>query len=141
MVRTGSELGVRETRRIVGDYVLTLEDTQENREFGDTVARRYGTIDTGGLREEKNVHGSIQNGHAYPYRCMLPQGLDGLLVAGRCASLTHTALTICKSMGNMMAIGAAAGVAAALSAKEGVYPRDLDINKLQNRLRKMKVPI
>jgi len=141
LVRTGSELGIRETRRIVGDYVLTLEDTQGNREFEDTVARRYGTIDTGGLREEKNHHGSIQNGHAYPYRCMLPQGLDGLLVAGRCASLTHIALTICKSMGNMMAIGTAAGVAAALSAKEGVHPRDLDIGKLQNRLREMKVPI
>lgn len=138
LIRTGADLGVRETRRIVGDYVMTIEDSQEGKEFDDVIARRYGTIDPGGLQEDKNYHGSIKNGHAYPYRCLLPKGVDGLLVAGRCASLTHLGLTVCKSMGNMMGIGQAAGVAAALSAKAGILPRELDVHLIQNRLKEMK---
>jgi hypothetical protein len=135
LVRTGAALGVRETRRIVGDYVLTLEDSQKGTEFDDVVARRYGTIDPGGLKEDKDYHGSIRSGHAYPYRAMLPKGVEGLLVAGRCASLTHLGLTVAKSMGNMMGIGQAAGVAAALAAQESTTPRKLDVRKIQQQLR------
>ena len=141
LVRTGADLGVRETRRIEGEYTLTLEDAQEGRQFDDVVARRYGTIDPGGLKEDKDYHGSIKNGHEYPYRCMLPKKVDPLLVAGRCASLTHLGLTTGKSMGNMMGIGQAAGVAAALSAKENIDPRNLNVGKIQRRLREMKVPL
>ncbi|MCL2320284.1 MAG: FAD-dependent oxidoreductase [Treponema sp.] len=141
LVRTGAELGVRETRRMEGEYTLTLEDCQQGKHFDDVVARRYGTIDPGGLTEDKNYHGSIKNGHEYPYRCMLPKKVDPLLVAGRCASLTHLGLTTCKSMGNMMGIGQAAGVAAALSAKENIPPRKLRVEKIQQRLREMKVEI
>ncbi|GHU88328.1 membrane protein [Spirochaetia bacterium] len=141
LVRTGAELGVRETRRIEGEYTLTLEDAQQGKEFEDTVARRYGTIDPGGLKEDKNYHGSIKDGHDYPYRCMLPKEVDPLLVTGRCASLTHLGLATCKSMGNMMGIGQAAGVAAALSAKEGIIPRKIDADKIRELLREMKVEI
>jgi hypothetical protein len=141
LVRTGADLGVRETRRIVGDYVMTMEDAQEGKEFDDIVARRYGTIDPGGLKEARDYHGTIQNGHAYPYRCLLPKGIDGLLVAGRCASLTHLGLTVCKSMGNMMGVGQAAGVAAALSAKANILPRDLDYHLIQDTLKEMNVPL
>ena len=141
LVRTGAELGIRETRRIEGEYALTIEDCQEGKQFEDAVARRYGTIDPGGLREDKDYHGSIKNGHDYPYRCMLPKKVDPLLVAGRCSSLTHLGLTTCKSMGNMMAVGQAAGVAAALCAKENTVPRRLDVKKIQQRLREMKVEI
>lgn len=141
LVRTGADLGIRETRRIVGDYILTLEDSQQGKEFDDIVARRYGTIDPGGLTEDKYYHGSIKNGHAYPYRCMLPKNAEGLLVAGRCASLTHLGLTVCKSMGNMMAIGSSAGTAASICAKENITPRQIDIGKLQARLRDMNVKL
>jgi hypothetical protein len=141
LVRTGQDLGVRETRRIEGEYVMTLEDAQEGREFPDVVALRYGTIDPGGLREDKNHHGSIKNGHQYPYRCMLPREVDPLLVAGRCASLTHLGLATGKSMGNMMAIGQAAGVAAALCAEERTLPRRIDTAKIQKRLWEMKVEL
>jgi len=72
---------------------------------------------------------------------MLPKGIDGLLAAGRCASLTHLGLTVCKSMGNMMGIGQAAGVAAALSAERNVLPRDLDYRLIQKRLNEMNVPL
>jgi hypothetical protein len=141
LARTGAELGVRETRRIEGEYTLTLEDAQEGRRFPDTVARRYGTIDPGGLKEDREYHGSIRDGHDYPYRCMLPREVDPLLAAGRCASLSHLGLTTCKSMGNMMAIGQAAGVAAALSVRENTIPRKLDPGKIQKRLREMGVEI
>ena len=135
--RTGADLGIRETRRIDGEYTLTMEDAQEGKEFEDTVARRYGTIDSGGLKEDKEYHGTIKNGHAYPYRCMLPKEVDSLLVAGRCASLSHLGLTVCKSMGNMMGIGQAAGVAAALCAKNNIVPRKIDVKKVQEKLIEM----
>jgi len=141
LVRTGDALGVRETRRITGEYTITLEDAQKGVEFEDVVARRYGTIDPGGLTEDKDYHGTIKSGHAYPYRAMLPIGVEGLLVAGRCASLTHLGLTVCKSMGNMMGIGQAAGTAAALAAKEGVMPRGLDVKKIQQALREKGVEL
>ena len=141
LIRTGAELGIRETRRIEGEYTLTLEDSQQDRKFDDVVARRYGTIDPGGLKEHKDYSGSIKDGHDYPYRCMVPKKVEDLLVAGRCASLTHLGLTTCKSMGNMMGIGQAAGVAAALSVKENTAPRRLEPRKIQARLREMKVDI
>jgi len=141
LVRTGADLGIRETRRIVGEYTLSIEDCQQGKQFEDAVARRYGTIDPGGLKEDKDYHGSIKNGHDFPYRCMLPKDVDPLLAAGRCSSLTHLGLTTCKSMGNMMGIGQAAGVAAALSVKENIIPRKLDVKKIQQLLREMKVDI
>ena len=141
LVRTGADLGIRETRRIEGEYTLTIEDSQQGKQFDDVVARRYGTIDPGGLSEDQNYHGSIKNGHDYPYRCMLPKKVDPLLVAGRCASLSHLGLTTCKSMGNMMGIGQAAGVAAAICAGENSLPRSVDVKKVQQRLREMKVDL
>ncbi len=137
LVRTGQALGVRETRRIRGDYVYDITDAQQGRSFPDAVLRRYGTVDTGGLKEEKNYHGSVQNGHDFPYRSLLPLGVEGMLIAGRCASQTHLGATTCKSMGNMMAMGQAAGVAAALSSQEGCTPRQLDVRKIQKKLHEM----
>lgn len=141
LVRTGPSLGVRETRRIEGEYVMDMEDSQQDKRFEDAVAIRYGTIDPGGLSEDKDYHGTIKDGHQYPYRCMLPKGVEGLLVAGRCASLTHLGLTVCKSMGNMMGIGQAAGTAAALCAQLGVTPREIDVKLIQNKLREMGVSL
>jgi succinate dehydrogenase/fumarate reductase flavoprotein subunit len=73
--------------------------------------------------------------HDVPYRSILPEKIDGLLVAGRCISATHVAAAAGKSMGNCMATGHAAGAAAALSAKKGITPRDLKVKELQDRLR------
>lgn len=139
LVRTGAALGVRETRRVEGEYTLTLEDAQSGKQFDDVVAIRYGTIDPGGLQEKENYHGSIKDGNEYPYRSMIPKGVDGLLVAGRCASLTHLGLTVCKSMGNMMAVGQGAGVAAALAALNDTVPRALDVKAIQQKLRDIGV--
>jgi hypothetical protein len=73
--------------------------------------------------------------HDVPYRAILPEKLDGLLVGGRCISATHAGAAAGKSMGNCMATGHAAGLAAALSARMGCMPRDLNVAQLQDALR------
>ncbi len=72
---------------------------------------------------------------------MLPKDVEGLLVAGRCASLSHLGLTVCKSMGNMMGVGQAAGVACALAAASGKTPRQMDAADIQKRLKEMGVSL
>jgi len=136
LVRTGAYLGVRDTRRLVGEYVLTVEDARTGPEFDDVVARKYGAIDANQL-----FIGEMKSGFAYPYRSLLPKRIDNLLVAGRCGSATFLGHAAGKSMGNMMALGQAAGVAAALCSAEGVTPRLLDVSWLQRVLRSMGVQL
>jgi hypothetical protein len=132
LVRTGAHVGVRDTRRIVGEYVLTVEDARGGAEFEDVIARKYGAIDANQL-----YIGEMHSGFAYPYRSMLPVRIDNLLAAGRCGSATFLGHAAGKSMGNMMAVGQAAGAAAALCAEQGVTPRELDVKQLQAVLRAM----
>jgi succinate dehydrogenase/fumarate reductase flavoprotein subunit len=73
--------------------------------------------------------------HDVPYRAILPEKLDGLLMAGRCISATHVAASAGKSMGNCVATGHAAGLAAAMSTKKRCLPRELKVSQLQNALR------
>jgi hypothetical protein len=136
LVRTGAYLGVRDTRRLVGEYVLTVEDARTGPEFEDVIARKYGAIDANQL-----FIGEMRSGFAYPYRSLLPRQIENLLVAGRCGSATFLGHAAGKSMGNMMALGQAAGVAAALCAAEGVTPRQLDVSHLQRVLRSMGVQL
>jgi hypothetical protein len=72
-----------------------------------------------------------------PYRALLPQEIDGLLVAGRCFSATHDAHASCRSMAQMMALGQAAGAAAALSVQGDLLPHELNVSRLQDALRAM----
>lgn len=139
LMRAGAEAAVRETRRIVGDYVLTLEDACHGVEFDDAVARRYGAFDPAGADSTEGV--KMISGHAYPYRSMLPRGLEGLLVAGRCGSTTHAGQAAGKSMGNMMDLGQAAGVAAALAARGNTTPRQVNVKDIQRRLAEMGVSL
>ena len=134
LVRVGANVGVRETRRVIGEYVLTIEDAIRGNEFSDVIARRYGAVDVAGLQEDKDYKQLMKSGYAYPYRGLLPVGVDRLLVAGRCGSYTHLGMAAGKSMGNMIALGQAAGVAAALSVHKGTTPRELDAKAVQNLL-------
>jgi hypothetical protein len=131
-MRTGAHVGVRDTRRIVGEYVLTVEDARTGAEFEDVIARKYGAIDANQL-----YIGEMHSGFAYPYRSLLPVRVENLLAAGRCGSATFLGHAAGKSMGNMMALGQAAGTAAALCAEQGVTPRELDVQQLQAVLRSM----
>jgi len=129
LIGTAPQIGVRETRRVKGGYVLTYEDAKTGQTFDDVVAWRSGRLDIGFVRNE-----AIKT-HDVPYRAILPETTDGLLTAGRCISATHVAASAGKSMGNCVATGHAAGLAAALSAKKGIVPRDLDVAELQTALR------
>jgi hypothetical protein len=131
-IGTGPQVSIRETRRIKGTYVLTEEDAMAGRTFEDTIAWRSGFLDLGGQRGGKFVKMRV---HDVPYRAILPEKVDGLLMAGRCLSATHVAAAAGKSMGNCMATGHAAGVAAALCVKAGILPRELKVADLQNTLR------
>ena len=129
LIGTGPQVGVRETRRVKGVYVLTEEDAKAGRKFDDAIAWRSGFLDIGFVRFEK------MKIHDVPYRAILPEKLEGLLTAGRCISATHVAASAGKSMGNCMATGHAAGLAAAMSAKKGCLPRELKVAEIQGALR------
>ena len=129
LLRTGSHVAVRESWRITGEYIFTRSDAREGREFPDAVARKYGGIDDVGRGME-----TMKSGCAFPYRSLVPLKVDGLLVAGRCASATHGGFAAGRGMGNMMGLGQAAGAAAALCAREGTLPRSLDARLVRNML-------
>ncbi len=130
LVATSPQIAVRETRRIKGQYVLTEEDAAGGRTFEDVIAWRSGYLDLMGYKF------TGMKIHDVPYRAILPEKVDGLLTAGRCISATHVAMAAGKSMGNCMATGHAAGLAAAMSARQGILPRELKIAQLQDALRK-----
>jgi hypothetical protein len=130
------EIGVRETRRIAGLCTVSLDDVLTGREFDDAIGRGAYCVDIhepdGSIR-----HLHIEDGKSYtiPYRALVPRGLDGLLLAGRCISADHEALGALRVEVPCMVEGQAAGVAAALCAQEGVAPRQVDVGDLRRRLR------
>ena len=124
------QLGVRETRRVVGDYILTGDDVLSGREFPDAVGRFLRFMDTYG-----EIH-RPEHGESFtiPYRALLPKEIDGLLVAGRCISCDDRAFGAIRLMPCCAVTGQAAGTAAALSALNGVMTRGVDLEMLQRRL-------
>jgi hypothetical protein len=133
VAQSGVHTGVRETRRIVGEYQLTAEDVLEGRKFDDVVARGAYPVDIHNPKGSGTVLRRLPPGEAYdiPLRALLPQGVDGLLVAGRCLSGTHEAHSSYRVMPIVMATGQAAGVCAALAAKGGVSPRAVPVAAVQ----------
>jgi hypothetical protein len=130
VVETPPLLGIRQTRFIAGAYTITAEDALEGRRFDDVVAiSSCAVIHYYGYRRYLE-----HEGYDIPYRALVPQEIDGLLVAGRCISSEQQPYESHRAMIPIMAIGQAAGVAAALSAQEGVAPRALDVPRLQAAL-------
>jgi hypothetical protein len=118
--------------------LLTEDDVRSFRKFPDTVLCGSYPIDihspTGdGSRVD---HLDFFGGRYWtvPYRCLVPLQIDNLLVAGRCLSATHEALSAVRCMANTIAMGEAAGVAAALSIRKDISPRHVDVKAIQNRL-------
>jgi glycine/D-amino acid oxidase-like deaminating enzyme len=135
LVATSPAIGVRESRRVHGDYRLTRDDVLAARRFDDEIALCGAPI------EDHHAGGDtawqyVEGGGAYgiPYRALLPVGLDGLLVAGRCFSSTHDAHASARSMATCMAMGQAAGTAAAMAAATGTVPRAVAATALRERL-------
>jgi glycine/D-amino acid oxidase-like deaminating enzyme len=136
VVQSGVGAGVRETRRITGEYVLTGKDVLSARKFTDAIARGSYPVDIHNPRGHGTILKRLPPGEAYdiPLRCLIPQGVNGLLVAGRCISGTHEALSSYRVMPIAMATGQAAGVCAALSARSGKNPRDIPPARVQAEL-------
>lgn len=128
------QVGVRETRRVVGDYQLTEDDVLQCASFEDTIG-------VNGWMIEEHVAGNIafkwqdiphcRGFNHLPYRMLLPLRVDNLLVAGRCASMTHMGQSAARVSGGCFVMGQAAGMAAALAIEANVRPRDLNVQDLQ----------
>ncbi|KQL45881.1 FAD-dependent oxidoreductase [Brevibacillus choshinensis] len=133
----GTQIGIRETRRISGEYSLTIEDVVQGRKFSDVIARSGYPVDIHDPSGKGVIAAEIEGDGAYdiPYRCLLPQTIENLLAAGRCISTTHEALATTRLTPSCMATGQAAGTAAAIAHLEGTIPRKIDVSKLQEALR------
>jgi hypothetical protein len=118
---TSPQLGVRETRLVMGGHRLSKADWDSRTMFADHIGFAY-------------VDKSI------PYRAILPQKVDNLLVAGRCVSIERDILDPMRLIPPCMVTGYAAGMAAALSVQDGKTPRELDITRLQSSLKRNGVP-
>jgi FAD-dependent oxidoreductase family protein len=140
------QVGVRESRHVAGDYVLTLDDVLTGRDFPDAVACGAYPLDLHDLRPGAQVLGArvggggvtlrrIDHSYAIPLRCLLPAGLDGMVVAGRAISATHEAAGSVRGQAVCMATGHAAGTIAAMSAAAGAFPRRISAAAVQDALR------
>jgi hypothetical protein len=128
--KTATCIGVRETRRVVGEYVVTEKDAIDGVRFPDVVA-----ISSNPMPE---YHGRrfffAHEGFDIPYRSLVPKKVDGLVLSGRCISCEQGPFQSARSMAPAMAVGHASGCAAALAAVKGVPPRKLDVKALQQLL-------
>jgi hypothetical protein len=120
-VQSGVNIGVRETRRVIGEYQLTVDDILNARKFPDVIARSTYPVDIHNPEGSGTVIKRLPPGESYdiPLRCLVPQSVDHLLVAGRCISGTHEAHSSYRIMPVSMATGQAAGVCAGLAVKAG----------------------
>ena len=135
-------LGVRETRRIVGDCVLTEHDCLaglRGQKHADVIAVTDHAVD---------IHGTghkiyeVPNGpYGIPYRCLLPKGAANLMVASRAASFSHIAASSCRPSRTMMTLGQAAGTAAATCARKRIAPREVDVRELRAALKAQRVAV
>jgi len=134
--QSGVTVGVRETRRILDDYMLTAENVLGAGRFPDVVARAAYPIDIHNPKGPGTVLRHLPPGEAYdiPLRCLLPRDVQRVLVAGRCISGTHEAHSSCRVMPVSMATGQAAGVCAALAARSGRRPREVPAVEVQREL-------
>jgi len=132
---TASSIGVRESRRVAGLYELTDDDVRLARRFDDAVALGGFPIDSHDPRGP-GMDGTepLSGAYGIPYRALLPRSVDRLLVAGRCISASRRALASARITGTCMAMGQAAGTAAALAALSNRVPRELDVGQLRATL-------
>ncbi len=135
LVATSPAIGVRESRRVIGDYRLTREDVLNARRFDDEIALCGAPIEEHATSADTRwVY--VPDGGVYgiPYRCLLPAGVEAMLVAGRCFSATHDAHASARSMATCMAMGQAAGTAAALAVTSKTTPRALPVGSVRDCL-------
>jgi hypothetical protein len=133
-----TQIGIRESRRIMGRYRLTRQDVLTARKFEDAIAQCGAPIEDHHAGQDTRWE-YLPEGETYqiPYRCLVPEAISGLLVAGRCLSADHDAHASVRSMGQCMSMGQAAGLAAGLALQAKYLPDEIPIAELQSRLRKI----
>ena len=132
------QLGIRETRRVVGGYMLSGEDVLGCASFDNSIG-------VNGWPMESHIAGDVifkfpdipgsRGFNELPYRMLVPEGVDNLLMAGRCASMTHDGQSAARVSGACFAMGEAVGAAAALALSGNTIPRDIAVEKLQQALK------
>ena len=145
LLRSAEHIGVRETRRITGEYIFSALDVVEARKFEDAICRLAYPVDVhsgkgDGYTKDEEYSGPQApppgDWYEIPYRCLLPLRIENVLIAGRCVSSTQAGHGAIRIMPACVAMGQAAGVAAAISLESGVSPRMIDVSILLNRLKK-----
>ncbi len=133
---TGSEIGVRESRMIEGEYTVTGDDFRQCVKFDDAIACGNYDIDIHNPEGSGTYIYRFADGEYYtiPYRALIPKGVSNMLVAGRCISSDHTAQAAYRIMPIVCCIGEAAGIAAAMASKNAIDVRKVDIKQLQNAI-------
>ena len=145
IVLTAPALGVRETRRIHGDYTLTFDDYVARRSFADEIGRncyyvdvhrsKFETENRSDAVESKPHHYGKGESHGIPYRCLIPQKTNNLLVAGRCISTDRPVQGSTRVMPTCLVTGEAAGLAASMAASGDGFVRNVDTDKLRDILK------
>ena len=138
LMMTAAEIGVRESRMIVGDYVLTEQDCRNCVKFDDGIAACNYDIDIHNPEGTGTSHYYFPAGEYYtiPYRSLIPKSAENLLVAGRCISSDHGAQASYRIMPVVCCIGEAAGSAVGLAVKQNCTVREIDVKELQNELKR-----
>ncbi len=136
LAATGTQVGIRESRRIVGRYTLTADDVLRAQHFDDAIARSAYPIDIHNPGGKGTTTQRLPEGAFYeiPYRCLVPVNREHLLVAGRCISTTHEALASTRLTPTVMTLGQAAGTAAALARTQRVRVGDVNVHALRETL-------
>lgn len=149
LLQSAAHVGVRETRRVVGEYVFSEDDVIEARKFDDAVCRLAYPVDVHSgkgdgytkseeVEEKRRARPNVPppgDWYEIPYRCLVPLGVENVLVAGRCVSSTQAGHGAIRIMPSCAAMGQAAGTAAAMSLQRRIIPRQLDGLLLRDELR------
>ncbi|MDR3261482.1 MAG: FAD-dependent oxidoreductase [Tannerella sp.] len=135
VVNTGSLLGVRDSRRIEGDYIFTVDDWMQRKTFEDEIGRNSYYIDVHKAGHQ-STHYKKGESHGIPYRCLTPKGLKNLLTAGRCISTDEESFGSLRVMPPCLVTGEAAGMAAAHAIKQSKNDvHQIDVQNLRKRLK------
>ena len=135
IMSSACQVGVRESRRIHGEYCYSIEDIQKGTHFDDTIARlKWAHTDVhSGINMQWSFE-FIEGPFYIPYRILVPQAIKGILAAGRIVSATHKAIASLRIMPICSALGEAAGSGTALAVKNNCNPGDINIKELQDLL-------
>lgn len=127
-------MGIRESRVIVGKYVMTAEDMLSMKKFDDAIAVGGYPVDIHHSNGGDCSMYFTEDAYDLPYRVLVPEKIEGLLVAGRCSSMNHEAMAGTRVMSTCMALGEAAGTAARVALEDGVLPSEVDVRKVRAEL-------